>query len=84
MLKFSSDKVALLSRRMSFPMEKNRSTEALEGTAVLYLMNSLTRAASPKKHASLCSVLDTKLVIPDPDPASNFPSSGSRSGSNLY
>ena len=63
MLKFSSDKVALLSRRMSFPMEKNRSTEALEGTAVLYLMNSLTRAASPKKHASLCRS--------DLDPASN-------------
>ena len=32
------------------------------------------------------SVLDPKLFIPDPDPASNFPSSGSgsRSGSNLY
>ena len=28
------------------------------------------------------SVLDPKLFIPDPDPASNFPSSGS--GSNLY
>ena len=28
------------------------------------------------------SVLDPKLFIPDPDPASNVPSSGS--GSNLY
>ena len=27
----------------------------------------------------LCSVVDPKLFIPDPDPALNFPSSGSRS-----
>ena len=32
------------------------------------------------------SVVDPKLFIPDPDPALNFPSSGSgsKSGSNLY
>ena len=34
--------------------------------------------------SKISSVLDPKLFIPDPDQASNFPSSGSRSGSNLY
>jgi hypothetical protein len=43
---------------MSFPVENNLSTAALEGIAVLNLMNRFIRAGSPKKVATLSSVLE--------------------------
>ena len=49
MLKFSSDRDDLLALRMSLPIENKRSTAALEGMAVLNLMNKSTNTCSPKK-----------------------------------
>ena len=39
-LKLSSDSVDRFARKISFPGEKRRSTAALDGIAVLYLINS--------------------------------------------
>ena len=60
MLKFSSDRDDLLALRMSLPIENKRSTAALEGMAVLNLMNKSTNTCSPKKAASVSKSL--KLV----------------------
>ena len=42
MLKFLSDKDDLLALKISLPIENKRSTAALEGMAVLNLMNKST------------------------------------------
>ncbi len=46
-----SDKDDLFALRMSFPIKKSLSTAALDGIAVLYIMNRLIKAGSPKKVA---------------------------------
>ena len=58
MLKFSSDKDDLLALKLSLPIENKRSTAALEGMAVLNLMNKSTNTCSPKKAASVSSSLE--------------------------
>ena len=42
-LKFSSERDDLFARKMSFPVENRRSTEALDGIDVLYCTNKLIK-----------------------------------------
>ncbi|KAG0711256.1 hypothetical protein GWK47_021004 [Chionoecetes opilio] len=58
MSKFSSDRDDLLALKMSLPIENKRSTAALEGMAVLNLMNKSTNTCSPKKAASVSKSLE--------------------------
>ena len=56
--KVVSESQHLLALRNSLPVENNLSTATLDGTDVLNLTNSFARAGSPKKVASLRSILE--------------------------
>ena len=55
MSKCSSVNPALLGLRTSFPVEKRRSTAALDGKAVLYLMN--------RCRSFLCDANEAKMFL---------------------
>src|ERR1700759_2740089 len=53
-----SDRTTLLALEMSFPMANRSSTAALDGTAMLYLMNRSIKTCSPKKATSVKTSLE--------------------------
>ena len=61
-------------KKLKIIVEKNISLKSR-------FLNNYKNKMSPKE---IFSVVDPKLFIPDPDPALNFPSSGSGYGSNLH